>query len=72
MNDTYIEMEQELEEKLKVHDWTYMYSDDGSAYRRGEEQSTEIRKLTVQLREMGRFEEVEALVNQYSPWRKPQ
>jgi hypothetical protein len=36
---------QEYIQLLKAHDWTYQYSDDGSAYRAGKKMSQAIQKL---------------------------
>jgi hypothetical protein len=44
---------QELEERLKAHDWTYMMSDDNRAYARGYEQSWRIDSLVESLGERG-------------------
>jgi hypothetical protein len=33
-----------LEKLLKTHDWTYQYSDDHRAWKRGNEQAEEIRR----------------------------
>ncbi|MCO7225899.1 hypothetical protein [Pleionea sp. CnH1-48] len=34
-----------LESKLKKHDWSYMFSDDRKAYKKGREESIEIQSL---------------------------
>jgi len=36
---------EELSEALRLHDWTYRYSDSPSAYHRGEAQAATIRRL---------------------------
>lgn len=58
----------DLEQKLKAHDWYYDYSDDGSVYRKGRDQSDEIHKLSRQLRAAGQQDAVEALIKKYSPF----
>jgi hypothetical protein len=59
---------QALEQKLKAHDWYYDYSDDGSVYRRGRDQSDEIHKLSRQLAAAGQEAEVTVLFKKYSPF----
>jgi hypothetical protein len=59
---------QALEQKLKAHDWYYDYSDDGSVYRRGRDQSDEINKLSRQLAAAGQEAAVAVLFKKYSPF----
>lgn len=54
---------QELEDKLKSHDWTYEYSDDNRSYLNGQVQLIAINKLIKQLPE----EEAKELYNKYAP-----
>lgn len=35
----------DYEKLLSSHDWTYMYSDDGSVYRRGGEENDTLRRI---------------------------
>ena len=43
-----------LEQKLRSHDWYYMYSDDHSAYLEGSQEASDIQALVDKLGEEGR------------------
>lgn len=55
----------QLDAKLKTYDSTYMYSDDATVYRRGEQQSREIQALIAEARLDGKDEEVDALLKKH-------
>jgi hypothetical protein len=58
----------DLEQKLKAHDWYYMMSDDNRAYSNGSAQQSEIRKLIKSLEAMGMGDEAKNLYNKYAPY----
>ena len=58
----------DLEQKLKSHDWYYMMSDDNRAYSNGSAQQSEIRKLIKSLETMGMGDEAKNLYNKYAPY----
>jgi hypothetical protein len=60
------ELFQELETKLKNHDWNYDYSEDHSVYRRGSDNENQINRLYLHLMA---FEEKRAIEiwNKYAP-----
>jgi len=58
----------DLEQKLKSHDWYYMMSDDNRAYSNGSAQQSEIRKLIKSLEAMGMGDEAKNLYNKYAPY----
>ena len=60
----------DLEQKLKSHDWYYMMSDDNRAYSNGSAQQSEIRKLVKSLEAMGMGDEAKNLYNKYAPYRE--
>jgi hypothetical protein len=57
----------DLETKLKNHDWFHMMSDDHSAYTRGSVQQSKIRGLMKNLEDMGYGDDAKSLYNQYAP-----
>ena len=59
--------EQKLESLLKSHDWYYQYSDDHSAWTRGNEKEKEIHSLIATLTKDGKKSEIEALWKKYAP-----
>lgn len=58
----------DLEQRLKTHDWFYMMSDDNRKYNNGSAQQSEIRKLVKGLEAMGYGEDAKTLYNQYAPY----
>ena len=58
----------DLEQKLKLHDWFYMMSDDNRAYTKGSTQQSEIRKIIKDLESMGKGQEAKDLYNKYAPY----
>jgi hypothetical protein len=58
----------DLEQKLKTHDWFYMMSDDNRAYTRGSAQQSEIRKVIKSLESLGYGQDAKNLYNQYAPY----
>jgi hypothetical protein len=58
----------DLEQKLKTHDWFYMMSDDNRAYTRGSAQQSEIRKIIKSLESLGYGQDAKDLYNQYAPY----
>jgi hypothetical protein len=60
----------DLEQKLKSHDWYYYMSDDNRAYSKGSAQQSEIRKIIKDLESMGQGQEAKDLYNKYAPYRE--
>ncbi len=60
---------QEFEQLLKVHDWTYQYSDDHRAWDKGREQANKIDKARKLLAEKGLKEEADKLHYKYTPFK---
>jgi hypothetical protein len=58
----------DLEQKLKTHDWFHMMSDDNRAYTRGSAQQSEIRKIIKSLESLGYGQDAKDLYNQYAPY----
>jgi len=58
----------DLEQKLKTHDWFHMMSDDNRAYTRGSAQQSEIRKVIKSLESLGYGQDAKDLYNQYAPY----
>jgi hypothetical protein len=58
----------DLEQKLKTHDWFHMMSDDNRAYTRGSAQQYEIRKIIKSLESLGYGQDAKDLYNQYAPY----
>jgi len=58
----------DLEQKLKTHDWFHMMSDDNRAYTRGSAQQSEIRKVIKSLESLGYGQDAKNLYNQYAPY----
>ena len=58
----------DLEQKLKSHDWYYMMSDDNRAYINGSAQQSEIRKIIKDLESIGKGQEAKDLYNKYAPY----
>lgn len=56
---------QALEVKLKNFDWYYVYSDDYSVVRSGDEYRNQLVVESNQLRHLGYAEQVDALWSQY-------
>ena len=57
----------QLESRLKSHDWWYMMSDDNRAYQRGSYQQDEIRSIMKDLEGLGYGKDAKSLYNQYAP-----
>jgi hypothetical protein len=57
----------DLETKLKNHDWFYMMSDDSRAYTKGSLEQQSIRNIMKSLEDMGYGEDAKSLFNQYAP-----
>jgi len=57
----------DLETKLKNHDWFYMMSDDNRAYTKGSLEQQSIRNIMKSLEDMGYGEDAKSLFNQYAP-----
>ena len=62
---------EELESKLKSHDWFYEYSDDNRYYNSGLLEFTDIWNVVEQLQAIGEneFDQAIALYKQYKPVR---
>ena len=60
----------DLEQKLKSHDWYYMMSDDNRAYSNGSAQQSEIRKLIKSLETIGMGDKAKNLYNKYAPYKE--
>ena len=60
----------QLEAKLKSHDWFYMMSDDNRAYQNGSAQQSDIRSIIKDLEGLGYGEDAKDLYNQYAPYRE--
>ena len=60
---------EELESKLKSHDWFYEYSDDNRYYNSGLQEFTDIWNVIEQLQAIGEneFDQAIALYKQYKP-----
>ena len=58
----------DLEQRLKTHDWFYMMSDDNRKYNNGSAQQSEIRKLVKGLEAIGYGEDAKKLYNTYAPY----
>jgi hypothetical protein len=58
----------DLEQRLKTHDWFYMMSDDSRAYNNGSAEQSEIRKLIKGLEAIGYGEDAKKLYNTYAPY----
>ena len=60
---------EELESKLKSHDWFYEYSDDNRYYNSGLKEFTDIWNVIEQLQAIGEneFDQAIALYKQYKP-----
>ena len=56
-----------LESKLKSHDWWYMMSDDHRAYKNGSYEQDEIRSIMKDLEGLGYGKDAKDLFNQYAP-----
>jgi hypothetical protein len=52
---------------LALHDWYYDYSDDYSAWTRGQNESRAIQAEVKRLKDLGHADEVNALVVKYAP-----
>jgi len=57
----------QLEAKLKAHDWYYMMSDDHRAYQNGSYEQQEIRSIMKDLEGLGYGKDAKDLFNQYAP-----
>ena len=62
---------EELESKLKSHDWFYEYSDDSRYYNSGLQEFTDIWNVIEQLQAIGEneFDQAIALYKKYKPVR---
>lgn len=60
----------DLEQKLKSHDWYYYMSDDNRSYSKGSAQQSEIRKIIKDLESIGQGQEAKDLYNKYAPYRE--
>jgi len=60
---------EELESKLKSHDWFYEYSDDSRYYNSGLKEFTDIWNVVEQLQAIGEYEfdQAIALYKEYKP-----
>ena len=58
----------QLEAKLKAHDWFYMMSDDHRAYTNGRHEQSEIRSIMNDLEGLGYGKDAKELYNQYAPF----
>jgi len=58
----------QLEAKLKAHDWYYMMSDDNRAYTNGRHEQSEIRSIMNDLEGLGYGKDAKELYNQYAPF----
>lgn len=56
-----------LDRLLAFHDWTYEYSDDYSAWKRGQAQREAINEEAKRLKALGHIDEVNALIVKYAP-----
>jgi hypothetical protein len=57
----------QLESRLKSHDWWYMMSDDNRAYQRGDSEQNVIRSIMKDLEGLGYGKDAKSLYNQYAP-----
>ena len=57
----------QLEAKLKAHDWYYMMSDDHRVYQNGSYEQQEIRSIMKDLEDLGYGKDAKDLFNQYAP-----
>ena len=57
----------QLEAKLKAHDWYYMMSDDHRVYTNGRHEQSEIRSIMDDLEGLGYGKDAKDLYNQYAP-----
>ena len=57
----------DLEQKLKTHDWFFMMSDDSRMFNKGGDEQKVIRGIMDELKSIGYFEDAKALYNQYAP-----
>lgn len=64
-----INMLDDLEQKLKSHDWEYLMSDSPRTYDQGNREKMEIVKLIKSLDQMGYGKDAKELYNQYKPSR---
>ena len=62
----------DLEQKLKNHDWYYSFSDSNQEYLKGQKQIKDINNLIKSLKEKGYNEEVKELYNKYKPSKFPE
>jgi len=64
-----IKLIEDLESKLKSHDWFYEYSDDSRYYNSGLKEFTDIWNVIEQLQAVGEneFDQAIALYKQYKP-----
>jgi hypothetical protein len=67
MEQTAMTTLQDLEQKLKSHDWYSEYSDDYRAWKAGWDSALQIRMMINQLGNIGLRDEAEALYKQYRP-----
>jgi hypothetical protein len=58
---------QDLEQKLKSHDWYSEYSDDYRAWKKGWDDALEIRAMINRLGNIGLRDEAEAMYKKYQP-----
>jgi len=58
----------QLEAKLKAHDWYYMMSDDNRVYTNGRHEQSEIRSIMNDLEGLGYGKDAKELYNQYAPF----
>ena len=66
---TAINMLDDLEQKLKSHDWEYLMSDSSRTYNNGESEKREILKLMKSLVNLGYGDDAKNLYNKYKPAR---
>lgn len=62
----------DLEQKLKNHDWYYSFSDSNQEYLKGQKQIKDINNLIKSLKEKGYNEEAKELYNKYKPSKFPE
>ena len=57
----------DLEQKLKMHDWFFMMSDDSRMYKKGGDEQDVIRGIMDELKSIGYGDDAKKLYNQYAP-----
>lgn len=67
MTSDFIQLLHDFKEACRTHDWTYNYSDDHRAWKKGSEQSANINSLFKQLKEHGLDKEAQKIYDEHRP-----